>query len=189
MVGASSSRRRHHGRDDEQYADFVDASQHRLRRTAFLLTGDWQLAADATQEALLRMYVAWPRLERSGGGLQAYARRALVSAAVDQLRRPWRREAPAEIDVNIADGSRLEDQVSNRALLLAALRRLPPRQRACVVLRYFEQFSVDETAEAMGCEPGTVKSQTARGLATLREIFGEYGRLDAIASVGEENHG
>ena len=114
MVGARSSQRRHHRRDDQQYADFVDASQHRLRRTAFLLTGDWQLAADATQEALLRMYVAWPRLERSGGGLQAYARRALVSATVDQRRRPWRREAPAEIDVDIADGSRLEDQVSNR---------------------------------------------------------------------------
>jgi RNA polymerase sigma-70 factor (sigma-E family) len=183
-VGASSSRRRPHRRDDEQYADFVDASQHRLRRTAFLLTGDWQLAADATQEALLRMYVAWPRLERSGGGLQTYARRALVSATVDQLRRPWRREAPAEIDVNIADGGQLEDQVSNREVLMAALRRLPPRQRACVVLRYFDQFSVNETAEAMGCDPGTVKSQTARGLAALREIFAEHGRIDAAASVG-----
>lgn len=186
MVGASPSRRRPPRRDDQQYADFVDASQHRLRRTAYLLTGDWQLAADATQEALLRMYVAWPRLERSAGGLQSYARRALVSATVDQLRRPWRREAPAEIDVNVADGSRLEDQVSNRALLLTALRRLPPRQRGCVVLRYFDQFSVDETAEAMGCEPGTVKSQTARGLAALRDIFEEYGRIDEAALM-EEN--
>jgi RNA polymerase sigma factor (sigma-70 family) len=108
----------------------------------------------------------------------------LVSATVDQLRRPWRREEPAEIDVDIADGSRLEDQVSNREVLLAALRQLPPRQRACVVLRYFDQFSVNETAEAMGCEPGTVKSQTARGLAALRDIFEEYGRIDAAASMG-----
>src|SRR5262245_61347097 len=187
MVGVRSTRRKRHRRDDQQYADFVDASQQRLRRTAYLLTGDWQLAADATQEALLRMYVAWPRLERSGGGLQADARRALVSATVDQIRRPWRREAPAEIDVNIADDSRLDDQVSDREALLAALRRLPPRQRACVVLRYFDQFTVDETAEAMGCVPGTVKSQTARGLAALREIFEESGRLDAATSMQEEN--
>ncbi len=185
IVGSRSSRRRR-ARDDQQYADFVDATQHRLRRTAYLLTGDWQLAADATQEALLRVYVAWPRLDRSGGGLQTYARRALLSATVDQLRRPWRRERPTEVDVNIPDRSRLEDEVSDRAMLRAALRRLPPRQRACVVLRYFEQFSVNETAEAMGCDPGTVKSQTARGLSTLRDIFEEYGRADAAALMGEE---
>jgi RNA polymerase sigma-70 factor (sigma-E family) len=185
-VGARSSRRRHRARDDQQYADFVDATQHRLRRTAYLMTGDWQLAADATQEALLRMYVAWPRLDRSSSGLHTYARRALISATIDQLRRPWRREAPAELDVDIPDRTRLEEEVSDRALLRAALRRLPPRQRACVVLRYFEQFSVNETAEAMSCDPGTVKSQTARGLATLRDIFEEYGRADAAALMGEE---
>lgn len=173
-------------RDDEQYVDFVNASQHRLRRTAYLLTGDWQLAADVTQEALLRVYVAWPRLDRSGG-LPTYARRAVVSAAADQRRRPWRREEPATIDAERSDGSRMDERVSDREVLLAALRRLPARQRACVVLRYFDQLSVEETADAMQCSAGTVKSQTSRGLDTLRAIFEAHGRIDAAALMGEGN--
>jgi len=183
-VTQTRSGRRHCRRDDEQYVDFVNASQHRLRRTAYLLTGDWQLAADITQEALLRVYVAWPRLDRSGG-LPTYARRALVSAAIDQGRRPWRREEPAEIDLELPGRDRIEEHVSDREMLLVGLRQLPPRQRACVVLRYFDQMSVDETADAMRCLPGTVKSQTSRGLDSLCTIFEEHGRLDAAALVGE----
>lgn len=182
----SNPRPRRGRRDDEQYVDFVNASQQRLRRTAYLMTGDWQLAADATQEALLRVYVAWPRLERAGG-LPTYARRALVSAVIDQRRRPWRREEPAEIDHAVPDRDRIEDHVSDREMLLAGLRALPPRQRACVVLRYFDQMSVDETADAMRCSPGTVKSQTSRGLDSLRAIFEEHGRIDAAALMGEGN--
>jgi RNA polymerase sigma-70 factor (sigma-E family) len=185
-VTRSNPRPRRRRRDDEQYVDFVNASQHRLRRTAYLMTGDWQLAADATQEALLRVYVAWPRLERAGG-LPTYARRAVVSAVIDQSRRPWRREEPAEIDLATPDRSRMEDHVSDREMLLAGLRALPPRQRACVVLRYFDQMSVEETADAMRCSPGTVKSQTSRGLDTLRAIFEEHGRIDAAALMGEGN--
>jgi RNA polymerase sigma-70 factor (sigma-E family) len=185
-VTRTTAGRRHRRRDDEQYVDFVNASQQRLRRSAYLLTGDWQLAADVTQEALLRVYVAWPRLERAGG-LPTYARRALVSAAIDQRRRPWRREEPTEIGVDRPDDSRFDDQLSDREVLLAALRQLPTRQRACVVLRYFDQLSVDETAEAMRCSPGTVKSQTSRGIDTLRGIFEEHGRIDAAALMGEGN--
>jgi RNA polymerase sigma-70 factor (sigma-E family) len=186
-VTRTKTGRRSGRRDDEQYVDFVNASQHRLRRTAYLLTGDWQLAADVVQEALLRVYVAWPRLERSGG-LPTYARRAVISAAIDQRRRPWRREEPAEPDTEIPGRDRIDEHVSDREMLLTGLRRLPPRQRGCVVLRYFDQMSVEETAEAMRCSPGTVKSQTSRGLDTLRAIFEEHGRIDAAALMGEGNH-
>jgi RNA polymerase sigma-70 factor (sigma-E family) len=185
-VSRTPTGRRSRRRDDEQYVDFVNASQHRLRRTAYLLTGDWQLAADVTQEALLRVYVAWPRIERAGG-LPTYARRALVSATIDQRRRPWRREEPTAIDVDRTDDSRIDEAVSDREMLLAALRRLPARQRACVVLRYFDQLSVEETAQAMRCSPGTVKSQTSRGLDALRDIFEEHGRIDAAALMGKGN--
>ena len=180
------SGRRSSRRDEQQYVDFVVAAQQRLRRTAYLMTGDWQLAADVVQEALLRVYVAWPRLERSGG-LPTYARRAVVSAAIDQRRRPWQREQPTPIDTERSDGNRIDDRISDREMLLTALRELPTRQRACVVLRYFDQLSVDETAEAMRCSPGTVKSQTSRGLDTLRAIFEEHGRIDAAALMGEGN--
>jgi RNA polymerase sigma-70 factor (sigma-E family) len=184
VTRTESSRRRSNRRDEQQYVDFVNASQQRLRRTAYLVTGDWQLAADVVQEALLRVYVAWPRLERSGG-LPTYARRAVVSAAIDQRRRPWRREEPGPIDADLSDGSRLDEQVGDREVLMAALRELPARQRACVVLRYFDQLSVDETAQAMRCSPGTVKSQTSRALDTMRAIFEEHGRIDAAALMGE----
>jgi len=135
---------------------------------------------------LMRVYIAWPRLDRSGG-LPTYARRALVSAVIDQYRRPWRREEPAELDATLAGHDRIDEQVADREMLLAGLRRLPPRQRACVVLRFFEQMSVGETAEAMRCSPGTVKSQTSRGLDALRALFEKHGRIDAAASMGEGN--
>jgi RNA polymerase sigma-70 factor (sigma-E family) len=179
-------RQRRRRRDDDQYVDFVNASQQWLQRTAYLMTSDWQLAADATQEALMRVYIAWPRLDRSGG-LPTYARRALVSAVIDQYRRPWRREEPAELDHTLAGHDRIDEHVSDREMLLAGLRQLPPRQRACVVLRYFDQMTVEETAEAMRCSTGTVKSQTSRGLDALRALFEKHGRIDAAASMGEGN--
>ena len=117
--------------------------------------------------------------------MPTYARRALVSAVIDRYRRPWRREEPAELDRTLAGDDRIDEHVTDREMLLTGLRRLPPRQRACVVLRYFDQLSVEETAEAMRCSPGTVKSQTSRGLEALRSLFEKHGRIDAAASMGE----
>ena len=158
-------------RDEEAFVEFAATAGARLRRTAFLLCGDWDRAADHAQEGLIRVYVAWPRLTRAGGE-HAYARRAVVSAFLDSARRRSSTEVPTELDHDPPSGHDVAESVASRAALMSALAELGPRQRACVVLRYFEDLSVVETAAALGCREGTVKSQTARGLASLRDILG-----------------
>ena len=156
----------------EEFEQYVLAHRAELLRTATLLTaGDKHLAEDLVQSTLTRLYVAWPAFKRAHnpGG---YARRALVNALVDETRRPWRREAPqaqlpeTPVPESIATG---DDHAGER--LNHALRGLPPRMRATLVFRYFHDLSVAETAEALGCSEGTVKSQTAHGLARLRDVL------------------
>jgi RNA polymerase sigma-70 factor (sigma-E family) len=158
------------GRDDQEFASFVVGSQRRLRGTAYLMCGDWALASDIVQEALIRVYVAWPRLEARSGGAHAYARRCVVNVAIDRSRKRSSSEVPSEESrFERADGEPDPGtSVADRQALVAALRLLAPRQRACVVLRYFEDQSVTETARLLSCSEGTVKSQTARALETLR---------------------
>lgn len=154
-----------HQRDDAEFVEFATAARGTLRRTAYLLCGDWDLASDLVQEALVRVYVAWPRIERKGG-LTAYARRCVVNLAHDHRRRRSSTERPSE--QHALDRVVEDRDVTTSEALLAALRGLPPRQRACVVLRFLEDLSVEETARVLRCSPGTVKSQTSRALATLR---------------------
>ena len=162
-------------RDDDAFSAFVAGNSRRLRRTAYLLCGDWQLAADITQEALIRVYVAWPRLERSGG-LLAYARKAVLSATVDMKRKRSSTEIVAPADDTTPSPDDVEASVVGRESLMKALSALPPRQRACVVLRYFEDLPMAEIAAVLGCREGTAKSQTSRGIATLRrQIEAESG--------------
>lgn len=152
---------------EHEFTEFADSVWRDLRRTAYLMCGDWQRAEDATQEALVKLYVAWSRLDR-GRGLRAYAHRTVASAVLDQSKRPWRRErSHAEIPEQSTneDGS---EQRARRDVVMGALSALGPGQRACVVLRYDADLSVAETARLLGLSEGTVKSQTARGLATLR---------------------
>jgi RNA polymerase sigma-70 factor (sigma-E family) len=162
-------------RDEDEFVAFAEACRPSLRRTAYLLCGDWDRAADLTQEALVRVYVAWPRLEDRG--LRSYARRAVTSVAVDQARKRSSREVPVpQVEDRVGDTVRdPTDQVGDRLLLMSALAELPARQRACVVLRYYDDLSVESVAEALGCRTGTVKSQTARGLEALREAFRRHG--------------
>lgn len=157
-------------RDETEFVAFAEGARARLRQTAYLLCGDWDRASDHVQEALIRVYVAWPRLERAGRE-HAYARKAVVSAVFDHARRRSSKEVVAEPDPSRPAAGDLAEQVTARAVLVAALAQLAPRQRACVVLRYFEDLSVADTAKALGCSEGTVKSQTARGLDTLRSLF------------------
>lgn len=175
-------------RDDRRFAEFVAARQHRLRRAAYLLTSDWETAADVTQEALVRVYLAWPRLDPDRG-VMAYAHRALVSSTIDMSRRRGTRErherrvAPGEA---VADGA---EQRATQDVVHQALTTLPRRQRLAVVLRYFDELSVAETAAAMRCSEGNVKSQTARGLDAMRRALADLGEPLADASLARvEQH-
>lgn len=169
-------------RDEAAFIEFADSARGRLRRTAYLMCGDWDQASDHVQEGLIRVYVAWPRLTRAGREY-AYARKAVVSAFLDHARRRSSTEVPTDHDHDLPSGQDVADAVASRAALTAALADLPPRQRACVVLRYFEDLSVAETAAVLGCTEGTVKSQTSRALATLRNKF-EHAPMDGPLTEG-----
>lgn len=154
--------------DDAAFLDFVESRRTHLRATAYLMCGEWHRADDIVQEALIRLYVAWPRVAGSAS-LNAYARRTVVNTALNQARKRSHSEVPV---AEVRDTAAPADAVDTRMDVVAALDRLGPRQRACVVLRYFEDLPVDEVAGVLGCRPGTVKSQTARALATLRTVLG-----------------
>ncbi|MDN5744139.1 MAG: sigma-70 family RNA polymerase sigma factor, partial [Nocardioidaceae bacterium] len=145
-------------RDEDEFVTFAQASRAQLRRTAYLMCGDWDRASDHVQEALIRVYVAWPRLERAGREY-AYARKAVVSAVLDYARRKSSAEVVAEPDANRPAAGDLAETVTARAALMDALAALPPRQRASVVLRDYEDLSVGDNAAGLGSTEGTVKSQ------------------------------
>lgn len=154
---------------DREFGEFFDARVVLLRRTAFLLCGDWHRAEDLTQVALEKLYTAWPRLRR-GGPVDAYARQILVRVVIDDSRRGFRRSETAVDTVPDVPAARLgTDEALDVRRALAAL---PPGQRAAVVLRYWEDLPIKETANLLGCSEGTVKSQAAKGLAALRRLLG-----------------
>jgi RNA polymerase sigma-70 factor, ECF subfamily len=156
------------GRDAE-FRAYVVARSHLLLRTAYLLTGDHQLAEDLLQTALTKTYLAWGRI-RDRGSIDAYVRRVMVTTQVSWWRRRWRAEIPTEalLEPAVRDEP---PEVLERAAMWELLRGLPPRQRAVVVLRYYEDLSEVEIARTLGCTPGTVKSQAHRALASLRSAL------------------
>lgn len=152
---------------DEPFTEFVRSASAGLHRSAYLVCGDWHRADDAVQEALHKLYLAWPRVDRSRD-LHAYARRAAINAALDTRRRLYRRREQSW--ASPPDGATVDssDLHAERDEMLVALAELAPRQRACVVLRFYDALTVEETAEVLGCTAGTVKSQTSRALDHLR---------------------
>ena len=149
------------------FAAFVDAQRGALRRSAYRISGDWHMAEDLVQTALLKLYVAWPRIS-SQASIDAYARRTLVRSHIDQQRRKQRRPETLVAQVRpepAAGDAFLQDESG----LHTALSSLPEGQRRVVLLRFFGDLSVAQTAAALGCSQGNVKSQSARGLARLRE--------------------
>jgi RNA polymerase sigma factor (sigma-70 family) len=120
------------------------------------------------QPALVRLYAAWPRLRRDGS-VDAYVRKILVNAVIDELRRPFRRFERTAADPGDVEAS--QPSVDDALDVRGALTRLTPGQRAVVVLRYWEDQSIEDTARLLGCTEGTVKSQTAKGLAALRRLL------------------
>lgn len=143
------------------------ARRAQLLHTATLLTGgDTHLAEDMVQATLTKLYVAWPAF-RKAQNPDGYVRRVLVNALTDERRRVWRRhERPMAEVPDLAGGTAAADPVGEA--VKRALRDLPPRMRAAVVFRFFYDLGVAETADALNCSEGNVKSQTARGLDRLR---------------------
>ncbi|MET8229917.1 SigE family RNA polymerase sigma factor [Micromonospora sp. NPDC005298] len=155
---------------EEEFREFVAARSAALLRTAYLLTGDWATAEDLLQTALTKTYLAWKRL----GGIEAvepYARRVMVNTSTSWWRRRWHGERPTEVLPERAGVDEIEQQL-DRDLLWRHLRELPTRQRAVLVLRYYEDMSEAQTAAMLNISPGTVKSQASRALSTLRRRMG-----------------
>ena len=152
---------------DEPYVSYVTVRLPVLQRAAFLLCGgDLHRANDVVQATITRLYQHWKRVSRSDN-VDAYVHRMLVHAVVDERRHSWSR---VQLGGRAVEATAEDPQagVDERDSLVAALRRLPPRQRAVLVMRFLLDRPIEEVAEALDCSVGTVKSQTSKALATLR---------------------
>ncbi|TDC34051.1 SigE family RNA polymerase sigma factor [Kribbella albertanoniae] len=157
-------------RDDAEFTEFALATARRMRRTAYLMCGDWHRAEDATQDALVKVYRRWGHLQRDGR-LVSYANHAVVSAVLDQSRRRWRSEVVGGVeraDTASPDATLIVD---DRSVVIQAMSKLPAGQRSCLVLRFYVDLSVEQTAEILGTSTSTVRSQTSRGIAHLRNLL------------------
>ncbi|AVT32977.1 SigE family RNA polymerase sigma factor [Plantactinospora sp. BC1] len=156
---------------DQEFADYYAARGARMRTTAYLLCGDWYLADDLTQVTFTKLYRSWRRISRHEA-LDQYVRRILLRAFLDEKRRPWRREFASGDETARLDRPVAAPDIESALVLRAALATLPPRQRAVLVLRFWDDLAVEQVAELLGVPAGTVKSQTARGLDRLRALLG-----------------
>lgn len=146
------------------FEEFVGARRDALLRTAYLLTGDHHDAEDLVQSALIKVVPRWARIKHRP---EAYVRRVLARESVNRWRgRRWR-EVTTEIIPEAKDSPSTD--AADRIALLAELRRLSPRQRAVIVLRYYDDLTETDTAAALGISVGTVKSHTRDALAQLRK--------------------
>lgn len=153
--------------DERDFCDFVTQRGDSLLRQAVLLTGDRSAGEDLLQLVLLKLLKRWPKLRHEDP--VSYARRALTTTAIDESRRRrWREISRAELPDAAADEP---DDLGVRDELLTALRGLPPRQRAVLVLRFYEDLSEADIAAELGITPGTVKSTASRALSQLRELL------------------
>jgi RNA polymerase sigma-70 factor (sigma-E family) len=154
-------------RAEAGFTVFVRDNTSALLRTAYLLTGNASAAEELVQDTLVRLYPKWTRVEEADVPV-AYVRRALANGFVNHQRRAARREYPYEAVPERFDDRNAVDQLDDRDEIWAGLRTLPDRQRAALVLRFFEDLTDEESAAALGCRVGTVRSLISRGLGTLR---------------------
>jgi len=168
---------------DEEFREFVAARSAALLRTAYLLAGDWATAEDLLQTALTKTYLAWKRLGEIEA-VEPYARRVLINTATSWWRRRWHGERPTEVLPERPAPDQIEEQLE-RDRLWRHVRTLPVRQRAVLVLRFYEDMSEAQTAAMLDISPGTVKSQTSRALNTLRRRLG----AEAEAQMGVPGDG
>ena len=156
---------------EREYADYAAGALPRLQPMAYVLCGDRHRAADLVQNTLVTLYVKWPKV-RAVQSLDAYVRKILLRHFLIERRQPWARIRLTATVPDVVTGTG-PPATEDRSLLVAALRRMPPRQRAVLVLRFLYDLPVEEVATLLDCSPGTVKSQTARGLATMRGLLEE----------------
>jgi len=154
---------------DAEFAELVEVAWPGLYRTAYLMLGEHQLAEDLVQTALAKTYATWSKV-RDVRAAPGYARVVLANTAASWFRRrSWRNEHPtAELPDGVVD-----TDATDRPAVMDALRTLPPRMRAVVVLRYFDDLDVRAVADALGISEGTVKSQTSHALDRLRVALGD----------------
>ena len=169
----------------DEFTVFAQARQGHMRRLAFLLCGNWDDAQDLAQTALLNLCLHWNRVRRADA-VDAYAHKVLIHAYLSdskKRRRDQLRATDFTVKAERDLSSRPPEQPELRMTLLAALDELAPRGRAVLVLRFWEDLSVEATAAALGCSTGNVKSQTSRALARLREILGDSLEADEPAPL------
>jgi len=151
---------------DREFGDYYASRANRMRGAAYLMCGDWHRAEDVVQTAFVKLYLAWHRIHADGSPDQ-YLRQIIARSLVDESRRPWRRER-AVASEHLPEGIVNDPPAEDRMVLVRALAQVPARQRTTLVLRFFDDLSVEETATLLGVSVGTVKSQTSRGLDVLR---------------------
>jgi RNA polymerase sigma-70 factor (sigma-E family) len=152
----------------EEFTEYATASATRLRSIAYLMCRDWHQAQDLTQSALAKVFVAWPRIRRRDN-VDAYARQVLVREFLNGKRKSSSTERPV---AEVPEGFARPDRPELRLTLIDALGRLPANRRAAVVLRYWEDHSIERVAEIMRTTPGAVRSHCFRGLQDLRAMLG-----------------
>jgi RNA polymerase sigma-70 factor (sigma-E family) len=165
---------------DQAYVAFVEVAWQRHLRLAVLLTGDRWQAEELLQDSLVKIYERWRRLSRTND-LHAYLRKVLVNGHTSA----WRRRRRERLVAQVPDRAGHDGAASADALALRdALRALPPKQRAVVVLRHYEDLSEREIAQMLGCSTGTVKSQHFKALAKLRHLLGHDWHGEATEPIG-----
>ncbi|MEV0717147.1 SigE family RNA polymerase sigma factor [Asanoa sp. NPDC050611] len=168
--------------DEDGFREFVASRMTALRKLAYVTCGDWHAAEDAVANALAKLYPRWGRLDRP----DLYAKTMVVRAAIDETRRPWwRRERSAGDALPDVAASDPIGETDEGLRVRAALRAVPARQRAVLVLRYYLDLTAEEAAEVLGVRAPTVRSQTSRGLANLRAALAAGGMvLDETSEPG-----
>ena len=162
-----------------EFIEWASARKGALLGAAYLMVGDHhlaELAEDLVQEALTKTYVAWPRI-RDTSKAEAYARRAVTTTAISWWRRGSWHERPSQRHPDDIGRDDMAEDITRRDLVWTELQALPIKQRSAIVLRFYEDLSVADTAYALGCSEGSVKSQVSRGLARLKQTLGDIDEL------------
>jgi RNA polymerase sigma-70 factor (sigma-E family) len=167
---------------EDEFVRFAEAVAPRLRRTAFLLCGDWHTAEDLAQTTLAKVFASWRRINRRDA-VNAYAMRTLLNTYLAESRK----KRPGEVLAGQLPEPHADDPSPElRLAVLEALAMLPPKARAVVVLRYWADQSIDQTAALLGCSPGNVKSQSARALDKLRLLLDDVATEPGLGSRTED---